>query len=189
MTRIILPPKVLVRKMRTILAAVDQSHHAHDVMSRGAEMAVLLHGDLVVLSVISSDPMKQSSIVDEQNRFASFHRELIFKHFPENSLSVEPHNGAGGVYRYGSSGLKVESRILAGNVVDKICACAEEINADIVLVGSRGLGNIGSLVLGSVSERVVHKCPRSVMVVKGERLEGVNWEGLSTGHKAGRARA
>jgi nucleotide-binding universal stress UspA family protein len=175
--------------MHTILAAVDQSHHAHDVMSRAAELAVLLRNDLVVLSVISSDPMKQSSIVEEQNRLASFHRELIFKHFPENSLSVEPHNGTGGVYRYGTVGVRVQSRILAGNVVDKICGCAEEVNADIVLVGSRGLGNIGSLVLGSVSERVVHKCPRSVLVVKGERLDTPEWEGLSTKHRAGATRA
>src|SRR6266481_3682495 len=136
----------LLSKMRTILAAVDQSHHAHDVMSRAAELAVLLRNDLVVLSVISSDPMKQFNIVEEQNRFASFHRELIFKHFPENSLAVEPHNGTGGVYKHGTAGVRIQSRILSGNVVDKICACAEEVNADLVLVGSRGLGNIVSVV-------------------------------------------
>src|SRR5437667_11518222 len=180
--------EMCARNMRTILAGVDQSDHAHDVMSRAAELAVLLRNDLVVLSVVSSDPMKQFSIVEEQNRFASFHRELIFKHFPENSLSVEPHNGNGGVYRYGSPGVRVQSRILSGNIVDKICECAEEVNADIVLVGSRGLGNIGSLVLGSVSERVVHKCPRSVMVVKEERLEGHDWTGLSNPQKASAAR-
>jgi len=178
----------LSKKMRTILAAVDQSHHAHDVMSRAAELAVLLRNDLVVLSVISSDPMKQFNIVEEQNRFASLHRELIFKHFPENSLAVEPHSGTGGVYKYGTAGVRIQSRILSGNVVDKICECAEEVNADIVLVGSRGLGNIGSLVLGSVSERVVHKCPRSVMVVKGERLDGPDWTGLSNPQKASAAR-
>jgi len=175
-------------KMRTILAAVDQSHHAHDVMSRAAELAVLLRNDLVVLSVINSDPMKQFNIVEEQNRFASLHRELIFKHFPENSLSVEPHNGTGGAYKYGTAGVRIQSRILSGNVVDKICECSEEVNADIVLVGSRGLGNIGSLVLGSVSERVVHKCTRSVLVVKGERLEGPDWQGISTTQKSGAAR-
>ncbi len=175
-------------KMRTILAAVDQSHHAHDVMSRASELAVLLRNDLVVLSVVSSDPMKQFNIVDEQNRFASFHRELIFKHFPENSLAVEPHNGTGGAYKYGTAGVRVQSRILSGNVVDKICECAEEVNADTVLVGSRGLGNIGSLVLGSVSERVVHKCTRSVLVVKGERLEGPDREGLSTAQGTGPTR-
>lgn len=174
--------------MRTILAAVDQSHHAHDVMSRAAEFAVLLRSDLFVLSVVSSDPMKQFNIVEEQNRFASFHRELIFKHFPENSLAVEQHGGNGGVYRYGTAGVRVQSRILSGNIVDKICECAEEVKADVVLVGSRGLGNIGSLVLGSVSERVVHKCPRSVLVVKGERLEGHDWEGLPTGQKTGAAK-
>jgi nucleotide-binding universal stress UspA family protein len=174
--------------MRTILAAVDQSHHAHDVMSRAAELAVVLRNDLVVLSVISSDPMKQFNIVEEQNRFASFHRELIFKHFPEKSLSVEPHNGTGGVYKYGTAGVRVQSRILSGNIVDKVCECAEEVNADLVLVGSRGLGNIGSLVLGSVSERVVHKCQRSVLVVKGDRLEGPEWQGLASTQKSGAAR-
>src|SRR6266699_1874618 len=173
--------RMCCRKMRTILAAVDQSHHAHDVMSRAAELAVLLRNDLVVLSVISSDPMKQFNIVEEQNRFASLHRELIFKHFPENSLAVEPHSGTGGVYKYGTAGVRIQSLILSGNVVDKICECADEVNADIVLVGSRGLGNIGSLVLGSVSERVVHKCTRSVLVVKGERLEGQVWRLKSLG--------
>jgi nucleotide-binding universal stress UspA family protein len=175
--------------MRTILAVVDQSHHAHDVMSRAAELAVLLRNDLVVLSVISSDPLKQFNIVEEQNRFTSFQRELIFKHFPENSLSVEPHGGNGTSYRYGTTGVKVQTRVQSGSVVDKICECAEEVNADVVLVGSRGLGSIGNLILGSVSERVVHKCPRSVLVVKGEILEGSDWEGLSTTQKTGAARA
>ena len=174
--------------MRTILAAVDQSHHAHDVMSHAVELAVLLRNDLVVLSVVSSDPMKQFNIVEEQNRFASFQRELIFKHFPENSLAVEPHNGTGGAYKYGTAGVRIQVRILSGNVVDKICECAEEVNAHIVLVGSRGLGNIGSLVLGSVSERVAHKCSRSVMIVKGESLESVDWQGLSTAQKSGAAK-
>ncbi len=165
--------------MRTILAAVDKSHHAHDVMSRAAELAGLLRADLIVLSVISSDPMKLLNIVEEQNRFATFHRELIFEHFPSNSLAVEPHDGNGGVYRYGTVGVRVQSRILSGKVVDKICACAQEVNADLVIVGSRGLGNIGSLVLGSVSQQVVHNCSRSVLVVKGESMGDSKKEGIT----------
>src|SRR5438132_11371361 len=93
MTRIIQARwRVCCRKMRTILAAVDQSHHAHDVMSRAAELAVVLRNDLVVLSVISSDPIKQFNIVEEENRFASLHRELIFQDFLETSLTVLPHS-------------------------------------------------------------------------------------------------
>src|SRR5437588_10592893 len=115
--------------MRTILAAVDQSHHAHDVMSRAAELAVLLRNDLVVLSVISSDPMKQFNIVEEQNRFASLHREFIFKHFAENSLALDPHSGTGGVYRYGTAGVRSQSRIVAGNVVGAVGECASQVDA------------------------------------------------------------
>src|SRR5713101_8344319 len=63
--------------MRTILAAVDQSHHAHGVISRAAELAVLLRNDLIVLSVVSSDPMKQFNIVQEQGSSRGFCRETL----------------------------------------------------------------------------------------------------------------
>ncbi len=45
------------------------------------------------------------------------------------------------------------------------------MKADLVIVGNRGLGGMAGIVLGSVSERVVHRCSRSVLVVKGEGLE------------------
>jgi nucleotide-binding universal stress UspA family protein len=156
--------------MRTILAAVDQSRHAETVVSRASELAILLRSDLVILTVMVPDPMKVS-IVEEWNQIARFHRELIFKHFSRNGLAIESNDSKGSVYKYDPAGIRVYLKILTGNPVDTICKCSEESNVDLVIVGNRGLGGIGGLVLGSVSERVVHKCLRSVMVVKSENLE------------------
>jgi nucleotide-binding universal stress UspA family protein len=156
--------------MRIILAAVDQSRHADSVVGRAAELASLLRTDLAVLTVMISDPMKLS-IAEQWNQIARFHRELIFKHFPRDRISIESNDAKGSVYKYDPAGTKIYLKILPGDPVDTICRCAEELNADLVIVGNRGLGGVGGLVLGSVSERVVHKCPRSVMVVKGENLE------------------
>jgi nucleotide-binding universal stress UspA family protein len=38
--------------------------------------------------------------------------------------------------------------------------------ADLVVVGSRGLGAVRRLLLGSVSEKVLQHAPCSVMIVK-----------------------
>ena len=46
----------------------------------------------------------------------------------------------------------------------RIAQAAEGVHADLVLLGSRGLGGTQA-VLGSVSDTVVHYCPRPVVVV------------------------
>lgn len=45
-----------------------------------------------------------------------------------------------------------------------IVRAAEKVDADVVIVGARGLGG-SEAVLGSVSDMVVHYCPRPVLVV------------------------
>lgn len=54
-------------------------------------------------------------------------------------------------------------RIAAKRILD----LAEELGADMILLGSRGLGSLGRLVLGSVSERVVHHATCPVLVALG----------------------
>jgi nucleotide-binding universal stress UspA family protein len=45
-----------------------------------------------------------------------------------------------------------------------IVRAAEKVDADVVIVGARGLGG-SEAVLGSVSDMVVHYCPRPILVV------------------------
>jgi nucleotide-binding universal stress UspA family protein len=53
-----------------------------------------------------------------------------------------------------------------GEPASEILKIADETRADLIIVGSRGLGLIGGLILGSVSERVLHGARRPVMVVR-----------------------
>jgi nucleotide-binding universal stress UspA family protein len=53
-----------------------------------------------------------------------------------------------------------------GFPADRVCAVAREMGADLVAVGSRGLGGLASLLLGSVSERIVDRCHVPVLVVR-----------------------
>ena len=53
-----------------------------------------------------------------------------------------------------------------GDVADTLCAQAESLGADLVVVGARGMASAaGRWLLGSVSDRVVHHARRPVTVV------------------------
>ena len=54
-----------------------------------------------------------------------------------------------------------------GREAEEIAELAGELAADLVVVGSRGLGTIKRLVVGSVSEGVVSLAPCPVLVVRG----------------------
>src|SRR3712207_2674630 len=54
-----------------------------------------------------------------------------------------------------------------GTPVDAILDLGEEIGADLIVMGSRGHGPLGRLILGSVSEGVVHHAPCPVLVLRG----------------------
>ena len=66
------------------------------------------------------------------------------------------------------SGTVTEAHLAEGAPVDEILDLAAEIPVDLVVVGSRGNGPIARLVLGSVSEAVVHHATCPVLVVRGE---------------------
>ncbi|MEW9701465.1 universal stress protein [Paenibacillus sp. SI8] len=56
--------------------------------------------------------------------------------------------------------------IKQGPIAKTIIEYADEIDADLIVVGSRGLSSFGEFVLGSVSHNVVHHAKKPVLVVK-----------------------
>lgn len=66
----------------------------------------------------------------------------------------------------GRYGLSVEKAISRGDVGAAICKFAEEGEYDLVVVGTRGYGEVKSIVIGSVSHKVLHICQCPVVVVK-----------------------
>mmetsp|Transcript_11542 Transcript_11542/g.18806 ORF Transcript_11542/g.18806 Transcript_11542/m.18806 type:complete len:184 (+) Transcript_11542:187-738(+) len=70
------------------------------------------------------------------------------------------------VARGRAKGFPCTSEELMGNARDAICDWVEAHKPDIVVVGSRGLGLVKRIVLGSVSDYLVHHCKCPILVVK-----------------------
>ena len=70
----------------------------------------------------------------------------------------------------GEGAIKVEPHLLIGRPSAAIVWLAEEMGADLVLVGSRGLGAMRRTLLGSVSDSVVRHAHCPAVVVRKESL-------------------
>jgi nucleotide-binding universal stress UspA family protein len=70
------------------------------------------------------------------------------------------------VNRLGPVSLDVEEDLLEGPAAEAIISVVESRHADLVVMGTRGMGSLTGLVFGSVSTKVVHHAPCPVMVVR-----------------------
>jgi nucleotide-binding universal stress UspA family protein len=62
--------------------------------------------------------------------------------------------------------MKIHREVLFGEPSDCIVEVAETRACDLIVIGSRGLGVLKSLLLGSRAQKVIHNAPCPVLVVK-----------------------
>ena len=62
--------------------------------------------------------------------------------------------------------IKISKKLLKGRAADKIVETAHQGGFDLIVLGSRGLGEIKEIFLGSVSDRVADEAKCPVLIVK-----------------------
>ena len=63
-------------------------------------------------------------------------------------------------------GVEVETHAREGDPADAILDVAEEQNADLIVVGNKGMTGAKRFLLGSVPNKVSHHAPCSVMIIR-----------------------
>jgi nucleotide-binding universal stress UspA family protein len=67
------------------------------------------------------------------------------------------------------AGVKAHGEVrntIFGYAAREIVNDADELNADLIVMGSRGRGDIAGLILGSTAHKVIHLSDRPVLVVR-----------------------
>jgi nucleotide-binding universal stress UspA family protein len=144
--------------MVRMLVATDGSPRA----ARSAELAARLAGELreaeVVLVNVGHIPAMA---------FGTLAEGVVDLRVLEESLKQ-----AGGAIlneaerTFDKIGVRVTSAFVHGEPSVAIIEKAREYKVDLIVMGSRGLGQIGGLILGSVSERVLHGAHVPVLIVR-----------------------
>ncbi|MGF1598011.1 MAG: universal stress protein [Acidimicrobiales bacterium] len=146
----------------TIIVATDGSANARQAVRAAADIARANPGSrLHVVSAFRPIPVGEmrelaAELPDEL-------RPLLHAYAGVESVL------AGAKADLAAIGQEAELHELEGDPADAILALVDRLDADLVVVGSRGEGMAKRLVHGSVSTNVMHHAPCSVLVVKDDR--------------------
>lgn len=64
------------------------------------------------------------------------------------------------------AGIRYQKEILTGGVAESIVRRAEESKCDVIVMGTRGMGALGNLVMGSITTKVIHLTKLPVTLIK-----------------------
>lgn len=141
-----------------ILVPIDGSKCSIQAAVRAVDIAEKYNGTVTLLHVIN--PSQLTGLGPMQDP------PLITEHM------VASLNEAGyaiinkTIGEIGATPVEITTEVVWGSPDRVILAQVAEKPFDLVVMGSRGLGAISGLFLGSVSDRVVHRAPCPVLIVK-----------------------
>ncbi|HUB72350.1 MAG TPA: universal stress protein [Acidimicrobiales bacterium] len=134
---------------KTVLVAADSSVTASRAVTTAVELVKSLGGDLHVVTAYDPDSVKVDKLPDEYIDRVRDPADLLLEKL-RGSIS--------------EAGVQAKYYPAAGDPADAIVKVADHINADLIIVGNKGMKGVRR-VLGSVPNSVAHKANCSVLIV------------------------
>ena len=150
--------------LKTILVPIDGSDSSIRAMNVGLDIALKFNSKVVIMNVIRETIFPKirardvlysaptEGYVEYSNKVREV-RNILLKEALEDAQ------------KYVDYKLEIDTILLEGNPAEMILAEADAINADLIVIGSRGLGGIRELLMGSVGSAVVKGSKVPVTIV------------------------
>ena len=146
-----------------LLVAVDGSGHSLKAVEMAAEIAAASSAKLFILTVMR--PRQAPRVSSELQNYAKLEHIDGAQYEAIKLLSSELMSHAESIAR--KRGVtNIEKTVESGSAARTIVEAAKEHDVDMIVIGSRGLGNIEATLRGGVSHRVELLAKCSVLTVK-----------------------
>jgi nucleotide-binding universal stress UspA family protein len=133
-----------------ILVAIDESEAADRVLTAARELAALAHGEIWILHLREREPSKFMTAANETTEDAQ--------------AAVDS-----AVQKLTAAGITTAGTVrdaIFGYAAREIVAEAKDRDAGVIVMGSRGRGDLAGLLIGSTAHKVLHLTDRPVLVVR-----------------------
>ena len=155
-----------------IVVALDDSDRSHAVFSVALDLARRTAASLKLFYGISGELMSQAAALSQESGlyptssmttgFQAGQTELILQQNERSQVLLQPYLQAAQ-----QAGLVVDTEVKMGDVGTIVCQIAKDWSADLIVIGRRGRSGLSEVLLGSVSNYVLHHAACSVLIVQG----------------------
>jgi nucleotide-binding universal stress UspA family protein len=150
------------------LVPLDGSEHSEKALGVAIQIAKKFNGKIVLIHVYSvtitpvivpepatlSGPGYPVVVASDISKMVDVARETGHRILSDGERKVE------------AEGVKAETILVEGHVVYEVVRAAKEGNFDLIVIGARGISKIRELLLGSVTDGVIHHATNPVLVIK-----------------------
>lgn len=154
---------------RQVLVALDRSKYSERVLNAGMTLAKAEVANLILVQVLSNEE-RDSPLMPTSNLLGYPVDTRIFEDYQEHWQKYQQ-EGLDLLKSYAdkaiSAGVKTEFVQANGSPGRTICEIARDRGVDLIVIGRRGLSGLNELILGSVSNYVIHHAGCSVLTVQG----------------------
>ena len=138
--------------IKIIIVALDGSEYSLKALDYGCELAEKHRAKLLMLHAYRST---------SDLRGTEGFNQLVAKRKQTGEAVIEEARR-----RVAEASFEIEETLLEGPGADAVIRVANVRNADLIVMGTRGMGSFEGLLFGSVSTKVTHHAPCSVLVVR-----------------------
>src|SRR3954469_23167707 len=142
----------------SIVVGTDGSDTAKEAVRQAAELAKTVGGKLHLVSAY--EPVPEGRLRQERQQVPD---DLQWMVNPKEEVNNTLKEAA---EELEEKGVEVQTYAREGDPADAILDVAEEENADLIVVGNKGMTGARRFLLGSVPNKVSHHAPSSVMIIR-----------------------
>jgi nucleotide-binding universal stress UspA family protein len=143
---------------RQIVVGTDGSDTATEAVRQAADLAKKVEAKVGIVSAF--EPVSQQRLREERQQVPE---DVAHTVGPREDVEATLAEAAKVVE---SEGVEVTTFARQGDPADAILDVAEEENADLIMVGNKGMTGAKRFLLGSVPNKVSHHAPCSVLIVR-----------------------
>jgi universal stress protein A len=146
-----------MQPIRKILVAVDFSTHSDQALDTAIELAKSFGAELDVIHAF-----------DLPIPLMTPYEVAVPDSYLNEARNAAAQKLAAAAQRVADAGVRGKSHLREVPAPPAIADAAQEIGADLIVLGTRGHTGLKHIVLGSVAERTLRIAPCSVLTVKGD---------------------
>lgn len=139
-----------------IVVGTDGSDTAAEAVRQAIELARMTGSDLLIVSAY--EPVSGRRLKDEQEGVPA---DVSYEIGPREDVNLVLETAVSEAKR---AGVEAEMRPVEGDPSEAILTAAEDSNADLIVVGNKGMTGARRFLLGSVPNNISHHAPCSVLI-------------------------